>query len=152
MEDQTIIRITKEPLVIDSVVRELNNPSTGAMAIFTGLVRGITQQKEPHETIELHYEAYDEMAEKMMERITREMRTKWPQVQSIAIIQRVGDFAPGTPTVVIVCSSEHRDSGIFDAAKYGIDRLKQVVPIWKKEILPDGSKWVHGNHQPDRNE
>jgi len=149
MTGQTIIRITEQALEIDPMIKKLTDQSTGAMAIFTGLVRGVTQQKEPHETTELQYEAYREMAEKMMYRIADEIRAQWPLVRSIAIIQRIGIFTPGIPTVLIVCTGEHRDSGIFEAAKYGIERLKQVVPIWKKEISPDGSKWVEGDYRPE---
>jgi len=69
-------------------------------------------------------------------------------VEGIAIVQRIGHLNAGTPTVVIACSAGHRDSGVFEAARYGIDRLKQIVPIWKKEVGPDGGVWVEGDYLP----
>ena len=84
------------------------------------------------------------MAEAKMNQIAQEMRQRWPAVEGIAIVQRIGRLEPGTPTVVVGCTAAHRDSGVFEAARYGIDRLKQIVPIWKKEVGPDGSAWVEG--------
>ena len=64
-----------------------------------------------------------------------------------------GRMLPMTPTVLIACSASHRDTGVFEAARYGIDRLKEIVPIWKKEIGPNGETWVEGDYipQPDDN-
>jgi molybdopterin synthase catalytic subunit len=69
-------------------------------------------------------------------------------VEGIAILQRVGRLAPGTPSVVIACTAAHRNTGIFEAARYGIDRLKEIVPIWKKEIGPRGESWIEGDYFP----
>ncbi|MDZ4158994.1 MAG: molybdenum cofactor biosynthesis protein MoaE, partial [Anaerolineaceae bacterium] len=73
-------------------------------------------------------------------------------VEGIAIVQRIGHLQPLTPTVIIACTAAHRDSGVFEAARYGIDRLKEIVPIWKKEISRDGSYWVEGNYHPHKGE
>jgi molybdopterin synthase catalytic subunit len=59
---------------------------------------------------------------------------------------------PGTISVVVACSSSHRDSGIFEAARYGIDRLKEIVPVWKKEVSKDGEVWIEGEYYPQRGE
>jgi molybdopterin synthase catalytic subunit len=88
------------------------------------------------------------MAEEKMHQVADEIRRKWPSVEGIAIIQRVGRLEAGTPTTVIACTAAHRDTGVFDAARYGIDRLKEIVPVWKKEIGPDGEFWVEGDHHP----
>ena len=63
-------------------------------------------------------------------------------------MQRVGRLDPGTPTVLIACTAAHRDTGVFEAARYGIDRLKQIVPVWKKEIGPGGEFWIEGSYTP----
>ena len=116
--------------------------------MFTGLVRGFTEREDPHETLQLEYEAYEPMAEKMMCRIAEEIRGKWPEVESIAIFQRIGKLKPGTPTVTIACTAAHRDTGVFEAARYGIDRLKEIVPIWKKEYSTSGESWIEGDFIP----
>jgi molybdopterin synthase catalytic subunit len=59
---------------------------------------------------------------------------------------------PGTVSVIIACSSSHRDSGIFEATRYGIDRLKEIVPVWKKEVSKDGQEWIEGEYYPQRGE
>ena len=77
-----------------------------------------------------------------------EIRARWPEVQGIAIVQRTGQLVAGQPTVLIACASAHRASGCFEAARYGIDRLKEIVPIWKKEFGSEGELWVEGSYQP----
>jgi molybdopterin synthase catalytic subunit len=64
------------------------------------------------------------------------------------MVQRLGTLEPGAVTTVIGCSSGHRDEGIFEAARYGIDRMKEIVPVWKKEIGTNGSEWVEGKYKP----
>jgi len=122
------------------------------------MVRGVTQRERdrlgPHETMRLEYEAYVPMAEAKMKQVAEEIRAQWPSVEGIAIVQRIGPLEPGTPTVLIACSAAHRDTGVFEAARYGIDRLKEIVPVWKKEIGPNGEVWVEGHYTPtvgDRN-
>ena len=80
--------------------------------------------------------------------VADEIRQRWPTVEGVAIVQRVGRLHPCTPTVLIACTSAHRDTGVFDAARYGIDRLKEIVPVWKKEAGPDGEEWVEGDYIP----
>ena len=96
----------------------------------------------------LEYEAYEPMALAKMHQVAAEIREQWPLVQGIAIVQRVGKLAIGQNTILIACSSGHRDQGCFEAARYGIDRLKEIVPVWKKEIRPDGQSWVEGHYMP----
>jgi molybdopterin synthase catalytic subunit len=71
-------------------------------------------------------------------------------VEGIAIVQRIGRLFPGTPTVLIACTAAHRDTGVFEAARYGIDRLKEIVPVWKKEVGSRGETWVEGEYLPER--
>jgi molybdopterin converting factor subunit 1 len=144
----TIFWITDEQLDLNELVAKITLPSTGAACCFTGMVRGVTTRDDPHETIYLEYEAYKPMAEAKMRQVADEIRQRWPAVEGIAIVQRIGRLDPGTPTVLIACSAAHRDTGVFDAAHYGIDRLKEIVPVWKKEVGPKGEEWVEGKYRP----
>ena len=144
----TIFSITEDNLDIDAVLMSITLPSTGAAAIFTGMVRGVTARGEPHNTQYLEYEAYKPMAEEKMAQVTGEIREKWPTIQGIAIIQRIGRLVPGTPTIVVACTAPHRDTGVFEAARYGIDRLKEIIPIWKKEVGENGEEWIEGQYIP----
>jgi molybdopterin synthase catalytic subunit len=144
----TVFAITEEEIDLDALLAQITLDSTGAAAIFTGMVRGVTSRDNPHETIYLEYEAYKPMAEAKMKQVAEEIRTQWPTVEGIAILQRVGRLYPRTPTVLIACTAAHRDTGVFEAARYGIDRLKEIVPVWKKEIGPGGEEWVEGDFIP----
>jgi molybdopterin converting factor subunit 1 len=146
----TLFRITEKPLDFNQVLDEILVPTSGAACVFTGVVRAISERKEQRETTSLVYEAYQPMAEEKLSQVADEIRQRWPTVEGIAIVQRVGHLPVGTPTVLIACTAAHRDTGVFDAARYGIDRLKEIVPIWKKEIGPDGEIWVEGTYHPDR--
>jgi molybdopterin synthase catalytic subunit len=145
----TIFKITEDELDLNALLAEITLPSTGAACFFTGMVRGETQKEgQPPQTQYLEYEAYVPMAEAKMRQVAEEIRQRWPTVEGIAIVQRVGRLYPMTPTVMIACTAPHRDTGVFDAARYGIDRLKEIVPIWKKEVGPDGEEWIEGDYLP----
>jgi len=148
MEFPTIFSITEDEIDLNGLLARITLLSTGAAAIFTGMVRGQTSRGEVHETDFLEYEAYIPMAESKMKQVADEIRAKWPVVEGIAIVQRIGKLYPKTPTVLIACTAAHRDTGVFEAARYGIDRLKEIVPIWKKEVSPDGEFWVEGEYTP----
>ena len=149
----TVFRVTNEAIDLDALVAAITLPTTGAACVFTGMVRGETRRLSdpigPHRTARLVYEAYAPMAEAKMQQVADEIRARWPSVEGIAIVQRIGPLDPGTPTVLIACSAAHRDTGVFEAARYGIDRLKEIVPVWKKEIGPEGEVWVEGHYVPD---
>jgi molybdopterin synthase catalytic subunit len=145
----TYFAINEEPLDLDNVIGRITLPSTGAICTFTGMVRARTDREGlPGATEYLQYEAYVPMAEAKMRQVADEIRSRWPTLQGIAIVQRVGRLDPQTPTVLIACSAAHRDTGVFEAARYGIDRLKEIVPIWKKEVGPDGETWIEGKYRP----
>lgn len=144
----TIFSITEDEIDLNDLVDKITMTSTGAAAIFAGMVRGVTTRDNPHETVYLEYEAYKPMAEAKMKQVADEIRDRWPVIEGIAIIQRIGRLYPRTPTVLIACSAAHRDTGVFDAARYGIDRLKEIVPVWKKEFGPQGDEWVEGEYIP----
>lgn len=147
-EPPTIFSITEDELDLDALLAAITLPTTGAACFFSGMVRGVTRRGEAHATKHLEYEAYQPMAEAKMHQVADEIRAQWPEVEGIAIVQRVGVLQPGTPTVLIACTAAHRDSGVFEAARYGIDRLKEIVPVWKKEVGPQGEEWVEGSYLP----
>jgi molybdopterin synthase catalytic subunit len=144
----TVFSITEDEIGIDALLAQITLPSTGAAAIFSGMVRGVTTRDDAHETLYLEYEAYTPMAEAKMKQVADEIRARWPTIEGIAIVQRVGRLYPRTPTVLIACTAAHRDTGVFEAARYGIDRLKEIVPVWKKEVGPHGEEWLEGDFIP----
>ena len=148
MQHPTIFCITENEIDVNDLLAQITLDSTGAAAIFTGMVRGITSRGHSHETDYLAYEAYKPMAEAKMKQVAEEIRERWHTIEGIAIVQRIGKLDPRTPTVLIACTAGHRDTGVFDAARYGIDRLKEIVPVWKKEVGPGGEKWVEGDYIP----
>jgi len=148
MKFPTIYSITEEEIDLNDLLAQITLTSTGAAAIFTGMVRGETTRGSTHSTDYLEYEAYIPMAEAKMRQVAEEIRAKWPVVEGIAIVQRIGKLYPKTPTVLIACTAAHRDTGVFEAARYGIDRLKEIVPIWKKEVSSDGQFWTEGDYIP----
>lgn len=148
----TYYSITEDEIDLNDLLAKITLDSTGAAAIFTGMVRGVTSRDNPHETVFLEYEAYKPMAEAKMKQVADEIRERWTTIEGIAIIQRIGKLYPRTPTVLIACTAAHRDTGVFDAARYGIDRLKEIVPVWKKEVGPQGQEWVEGDYIPEPGE
>jgi molybdopterin synthase catalytic subunit len=88
------------------------------------------------------------MALRKMEQIAHEIWDTWPLVRGVAIVQRIGKLTVGDTTTFVACAAGHRDQGAFEAARYGIDRLKEIVPVWKKEIGEDKSVWVEGAYRP----
>jgi len=145
-----IFKLATEPINHDDIIHSITTSETGAVCLFSGFVRGKTD-KVGHlpRTEVLEYEAYEPMAIAKMKQVADEIRGQWDKVQGIAIIQRIGALNVGQNTILIACSSAHRDDGCFEAARYGIDRLKEIVPVWKKEISPDGQTWIEGDYTPN---
>ena len=148
MNNPTIFSIIEDEIDLNELLEQITLSSTGAAVVFTGMVRGTTSRDDPHETTYLEYEAYKPMAEAKMKQVADEIHEHWDAIEGIAIVQRIGRLYPRTPTVLIACTSAHRDQGVFDAARYGIDRLKEIVPVWKKEIGTNGEEWVEGDYIP----
>ncbi|MBI5931026.1 MAG: molybdenum cofactor biosynthesis protein MoaE [Chloroflexi bacterium] len=141
--------LAENPIDLNELTAQIVTPATGAIALFSGYVRGETKTGNGvAATTRLEYEAYAPMAVAKMQQVITEIRQQWPLVQGIAVVQRVGHLEVGQPTVLIACGAGHRDQGCFEAARYGIDRLKEIVPVWKKEIRPEGDAWVEGKYQP----
>ena len=144
----THLRVTDEPLDFNALLASIILPTTGAACLFSGMVRGESDGAPPRQTDRLEYEAYGPMAESKLRQVADEMRQRWPAVEGIVLVQRIGRLEAGTPTIIVGCSAAHRDSGVFEAARYGIDRIKEIVPVWKKEIGPGGEAWIEGHYQP----
>jgi molybdopterin synthase catalytic subunit len=122
-------------------------PENGAITLFVGTVRGVTKGRAGAAgdliTDYLEYEAYAEMAEASLEGIAGEAMARWPAVRAVSIVHRTGRLEVGEASIVIAVAAGHRQD-TFDACHYIIDRVKQVAPIWKREVGPDGASWVEG--------
>ncbi len=142
--------LTDQPLSIDEVSARVSRADCGAVATFAGIVRGETATETgARDTDFLAYEAYAEMAERMLAQIGEEIQVKWPKVRAVSILHRTGRCEIGEASVVIAVATPHRGDGCFDACSYAIERLKAIVPIWKQENWSDGQVWVEGPRQPE---
>jgi len=129
--------ITSQPINVEEVMNKVITPACGATLLFVGTTREFT---EGLRTISLHYEAYEPMAIKTMEQISEEISERWPGSE-VAITHRIGKVDLAEISVVIAVASARR-AACYEASRYAIERLKQIVPIWKKEIWEDGSEWL----------
>jgi molybdopterin synthase catalytic subunit len=134
-----MFRITDEPIAPDALYAQVLRRWHGAVVTFCGVVRDHSGDRQ---TEYLVYEAYAEMAEKKMAQIGAEVEKRWG-ISQIAIVHRVGRLEIGEISVLIAVASPHRGQA-FDACRYAIDRIKEIAPIWKKEIGEDGGVWVEG--------
>jgi len=141
VRDDLLVSIIDEPLSVDAALAFVAAPGAGGTCLFVGTVRDVSTEGE---VTGLRYEAWDELAVRRLEEIADEMFSKWP-LEKVAILHRTGDLEIGEASVVIACSSAHRAEA-FDACRHGIERLKEDVPIWKKEALASGeAHWVMGS-------
>jgi molybdopterin synthase catalytic subunit len=129
--------LSEEPLSLDAVVAEVADDGAGAIATFTGTTRSRSRGRD---VVRLEYEAYEGMAEAEMEQIAVELRERYALV-GLAIHHRVGVVEIGQPSVVIAVSAAHRGDALA-ACRDAIDRLKERVPLWKKEIYVVGEEWI----------
>jgi len=133
-----VYRVTEEPLSADAVGAAVTVPAAGGVAVFLGVVRDNTAGRR---VVALEYEAHVPMAEAKLKEIGEDVYRRWPGVRQVAILHRIGRLAVGEASVVIGVSAAHRHDA-FAACHHAIDTLKQIVPIWKREIFEDGSAWV----------
>ncbi|MFB9756979.1 MULTISPECIES: molybdenum cofactor biosynthesis protein MoaE [Bacillaceae] len=136
-----MFEIIASPISAQEVTEQVMHRNAGAVVNFIGTVREITKGRK---TLYLEYEAYVPMAKAKLEQIGREIAEKWPGAKS-AIVHRVGRLEIGEAAVVIATSSPHR-ADAYEANRYAIERIKEMVPIWKKEHWEDGELWI-GNQQ-----
>src|SRR5579875_312414 len=129
--------ISKEPINIQSVIDKVVEREAGAITTFIGTVRELTDGKK---TLYLIYEAYETMAVKKLAQIGKEIEERWPKAK-VAITHRIGRLEITDVAVVIAVSTPHR-ADAYEANRYAIERIKEIVPIWKKEHWEDGEAWV----------
>ncbi|MEC5423628.1 molybdenum cofactor biosynthesis protein MoaE [Virgibacillus sp. C22-A2] len=129
--------ITNKPIEITEVVAKVTRPEAGAVNTFIGTVREFTKGKR---TLHLEYQAYVAMAEKKLAQIGEEIDQKWDGART-AIAHRIGRLEISDIAVVIAVSTPHRNDA-FEASRYAIERIKEIVPIWKKEHWEDGTLWI----------
>ncbi|NEU30872.1 molybdenum cofactor biosynthesis protein MoaE [bacterium LRH843] len=136
-EQSSLFEITVEAISIESVIEKVVHPHAGAINTFIGTVRELTHGKK---TLYLTYEAYEKMAVKQLARIGEEIDQKWSNAR-VAITHRIGRLDISDIAVVIAVSTPHRADS-YEASRYAIERIKEIVPIWKKEHWEDGEFWV----------
>lgn len=136
MENE-LFTIVETAIVTDEVIRKVQFVNAGAITVFIGTVREMTNGKR---TLSLQYEAYVPMAVKSLQKIGAEIEEKWPDTKA-AITHRIGRLEISEVAVVIAVSSPHRQAA-YEANQYAIERIKEIVPIWKKEYWADGTKWI----------
>jgi MoaE-MoaD fusion protein len=134
---EDVVEITREPIDIAGLRDRLLAGESGAVVIFDGVARDNTKGRR---TRFLEYEGYEAMALKTMAQIAGEVHEKWP-INRVGLIHRLGRIEISESSVVILVTSAHRRVA-FEACHYAIDRLKKIVPIWKKEYFEDGEVWV----------
>jgi molybdopterin synthase catalytic subunit len=134
-----VIELLHEPLSLERCVEAVRQPGSGGLVTFIGSVREVSEGKRVEY---LEYEAYEPMALEKFEQVVREASERWP-VRAMAIQHRLGRLEVGEDAVIVAVSTPHR-SEAFAACQYAIDRLKEIVPIWKKEHGEGGEVWVGG--------
>jgi molybdopterin synthase catalytic subunit len=134
-----VIRLQREPIEYAALVEMVRCRAAGAIVLFLGTVRELTGEQI---TLALEYEAYVPLAEKHLAQIEAEMRQRWNITEAV-LVHRLGRLEPGEVSVAVAVSAPHRQEA-FLAARHGIERIKEIVPIWKKEHWADGaSQWIH---------
>jgi molybdopterin synthase catalytic subunit len=134
-----LFRVIDEPLDVARTAEAVAAPDCGAVATFVGLVRDHNLGRRVRW---LDYECYEPLAVSSLERIAAEAQTEWPGTR-LAITHRVGTLQIGEASVVIAAASPHR-ADAFAACRYAIERIKQIVPIWKREHFEGGDSWIEG--------
>jgi molybdopterin synthase catalytic subunit len=135
--NESLFEIVKDPISIEKITNKVIRNEAGAITTFVGTVREFTYGKR---TISLEYQAYEKMAVKMLEQIGKEINDKWNGAK-VAISHRIGKLEISEIAVVIAVSTPHRKDA-YEANEYAIERIKQIVPIWKKEVWEDGESWI----------
>ena len=142
-----MIQLTSEPIDVTAVLDAARSPKAGAIVLFLGTAREFTARTFPAErhTRSLDYDAFRPMAEKKLAELAAEAQQQWG-LTTCAVVHRLGHLAVGEVSVAIAVGSAHREAA-FEAGRWLIDQIKQVVPIWKKETFDNGTdQWIHPDH------
>ena len=141
VSEPLLVRLSAEPVSVDEALAFVGDPGAGGTCVFVGTVR---DRSEAGDVTGLQYEAWAELATERLREIGVELLDRWP-LRRVAILHRTGDLSVGEASVVVACSAAHRAEA-FAACRRGIERLKEDVPIWKKERLVSGdAQWVMGS-------
>lgn len=140
-----MFEVVDQPIDERAVADSVADPGAGAVCTFSGVVRDNSKGKR---VLYLEYEAYPEMAIKQMQLIADEIRQRWG-ITHVSMVHRTGRLQIGEASVCIALSAAHRGEA-FEACRYAIDRLKQIVPVWKKEVWEGGEYWVGWEGAPDQ--
>ena len=134
-------RVTSEPLDANELLAAVRLDESGAVVLFHGMARN---NSEGRRVVALEYDAYPSLAEKKLRDVADDVRGRWP-ITGIGVLHRTGRLEIGETSLLVAVSSAHRQEA-FEACHYAVDRIKQIVPIWKKEVWEDGSgEWVAGH-------
>jgi len=142
-----VILLTEAPIDVNAVVRAVSTEASGAIDVFIGTTRNHSDGKAVRS---LSYEAYPEMAESEIHKIVQEVHYHWP-AHKIAVVHRLGEVPLGEASVAVAVSCSHRKEA-FEACRFIIDKLKERVPIWKKEFFEDGSDAWSGTIEETKDE
>jgi len=141
MAESTLVRVGGDVVEPQEALAFVADPAAGGTCLFVGTVR---DHSDAGEVTALDYEAWEELAERRLREIAGEIFEKWP-VGKVALLHRIGTLGVGDVSVAVACSAPHR-ADAFEACRHGIERIKQDVPIWKKESLTTGeAEWIHGS-------
>jgi molybdopterin synthase catalytic subunit len=133
-----VFAIVEEPIDVATLIFDAQRPDCGAISTFVGTTR--VDESGGASVEHLEYEAYRPMADRKLEEIGAEIRERW-DAREVSIVHRIGRVDPGEASVAIVVAAPRRGAA-FDASRYAIERIKEVVPIWKREVWSDGYVWV----------
>ena len=137
IQTRILCKITDQPINMQELADFVADPAAGAMATFVGMTRNTNEGRK---VVRLEYECYPGMAEKEMMKIAEEALSRWP-IRKVAMLHRIGRVDIGEASVAIAVSSGHRHAA-FEACHYAINQLKEIVPIWKKELYDGGELWI----------
>lgn len=135
--------VTKEEISPQPLMERVKSDSCGAVVTFLGTVRDFSEGRR---VLHLEYEAYKEMAEGKMQQIGAEIQQRWG-LERVAMVHRVGKLEIGEMSLIVAVAAPHRREA-FQACQYAVDRLKEIVPIWKKEVWEGGEAWVGAEEAP----
>ncbi|MDQ1520877.1 MAG: hypothetical protein QOI55_1950 [Actinomycetota bacterium] len=137
------IALTRAPIAVEELVQWATTAASGAVVCFLGVVRDHAEGRDGVHA--MTYEAYEEQAERALRDVADAARHRWPEIERVALVHRIGELALSEASVAVVVSSPHRAEA-FDAARFCIDTLKESVPIWKQEHWVGGSDWAVNDH------
>jgi len=138
------VAVTGEALPLAEMLAWATRPSCGAVVTFSGTVRDHAPGRDG--VVSLEYEVFEKQAMTQLAAVVRAARSRWPEVERIAVLHRSGVLSVGEASVVVVVAAPHRAEA-FDAARFCIDTVKTSVPIWKKETWAGGSDWSECSHE-----